>query len=56
MVQRNDSISSDVSSIADDTVRSLALTTAATMNAKQQLYTDGTDQRKILLIDRYKKP
>jgi hypothetical protein len=50
LAKRNDSSSSNASSIIDDTVRSLALTTAATTHMKQQGYTDGSDQRKIIKI------
>jgi len=47
-VQRTDSLSSNASSLIDDTVRSSAFTTIAATNIKQQQYTDGPDQRKIM--------
>ncbi len=47
LIKRSDSSSSNASSFIDDTVRSLAMTTTATTNVKQQLYNNGVDQRKI---------
>ena len=50
LVRRDDSLSSSASSYMDDTVRPLALTAPAAVNTKQQLYNDGTEQRKIMSI------
>jgi hypothetical protein len=47
MIKRHDSLSSNASSLVDDTIRSSALTTAAVTSTKQQLYHDGGDQRKF---------
>ncbi len=47
MIIRHDSLSSNASSLVDDTVRPLPLATTAVTSTKQQLYHDGGDQRKF---------
>ncbi|CAF1329496.1 unnamed protein product [Adineta steineri] len=45
LLQRNDSISSNASSLIDDTVRSLAMSGAGTTNVKQQLYNENMNEK-----------
>jgi hypothetical protein len=47
LLQRSDSLSSNASSLIDDTVRKLQMSTAGRTNLKQQLYNDDIDESKV---------